>query len=277
MRRRSQPQQHRASTRSTGGEATSREPETIRIKLLGGFRLWVGSRVVEERQWRLRKARSLIKLLAFSPAHRLHRQQVMELLWPGLEPQAAANNLHQVLHAARCALVRPAPPDSADAPSRIAPASGYLLLRDEQLTLFPDTPVWVDVEAFEEAAAATRQAPLEHEAFRVAISLYAGELLPQDRYEVWVEERRSQLRELYLSLLMDLAALLEEREEFGEAIAALGRVVAEEATHEGAHLELMRLLGSLPIKCWWMEVATHSHADFGSSPDDADILTNGKG
>jgi non-specific serine/threonine protein kinase len=98
----------------------------------------------------------------------------------------------------------------------------------------------VDVEAFQEAATTARHA-MEPAAFRVAIDLYAGELLPEDRYEGWVEERRTQLKELYLSLLLELGALLEGRREFGEAIEALGRVVAEEPTHERAHLGLMRL------------------------------------
>jgi hypothetical protein len=42
-------------------------------------------------------------------------------------------------------------------------------------------------------------------------------------------------------LLLELGALLEGRREFGEAIEALGRVVAEEPTHEGAHVGIMRL------------------------------------
>jgi DNA-binding SARP family transcriptional activator len=99
----------------------------------------------------------------------------------------------------------------------------------------------VDVEAFEQAAATARHAALEPQAFRAAIDLYSGEILPEDRYEVWLEERRAQLRELYLSLLMELAALYEERREFGEAIEALRRLVTEEHTHEGAHVGLMRL------------------------------------
>jgi predicted ATPase/DNA-binding CsgD family transcriptional regulator/Tfp pilus assembly protein PilF len=98
----------------------------------------------------------------------------------------------------------------------------------------------VDVEAFEEAALTARRA-LEPAAFRLAIDLYAGELLPQDRYELWVEERRAHLKELHLSLLSELGALYEERKEFEPAIEALSRVAAEEPTHDGAHLGLMRL------------------------------------
>ena len=98
----------------------------------------------------------------------------------------------------------------------------------------------MDVEAFEEAAVTARRA-LEPAAYRAAIDLYAGELLPEDRYEAWAEERRAQLRAVYLSLLLELAALYEERKEFELGIAALSRVVAEDATHEGAHVRLMRL------------------------------------
>src|SRR5215208_7726468 len=170
--------QHRGGP-TTGGA----EPEVVRIGLLGGFRLSVGPRLIEDDRWRLRKARSLLKLLALAPGHTLHREQVMETLWPGVGMHKASNNLHQIVRALRRALE-----PSALATSSAAACSGCLLLRDEQLTLCPDSPVWVDVEAFEQTAATARHAPLEPAAFRAAIDLYAGELLPQDRYEPWVQE-----------------------------------------------------------------------------------------
>ena len=213
-----------------GGEA-----EAVRMWLLGGFRVSVGSRNIGKEEWRLRKAASLLKRLALAPGHRLHREQAMELLWPDLGPEAALNNLHYALHVARRTL------EPSALASSSAAASRYLRLRGEQLTLCPDGPLWVDVEAFEEAAATARHAFAEPAAFRAAIDLYAGELLPQDRYEPWVEERRAELRGLYLSLFLKLAVLYEERKEFGSAIEALRRVVAEEPTHEGAHVGLMRL------------------------------------
>ena len=106
--------------------------------------------------------------------------------------------------------------------------------------LCPEGTLWVDVEAFEEAAATARRSG-EPAAFRAAIDLYAGELLPEDRYEGWAEERRGQLKGLYLSLLTELAALHEERGEYAAAVESLRRVVAEEQTEEGAHVGLMRL------------------------------------
>jgi DNA-binding SARP family transcriptional activator len=74
------------------------EPEVVRIWLLGGFRVSVRSRSIEASGWRLTKSRNLVKLLALSRGHRMHRGQVMDLFWPDLEADAAANNLHHTLY-----------------------------------------------------------------------------------------------------------------------------------------------------------------------------------
>src|SRR5215208_3004613 len=119
----------RAPPTPQGGGA----PETLRIWLLGGFRVSVGSRSIGEQVWHLRKAQSLLKVLALAEGHRLHREQVMELLWPDLHPEAALNNLTYALHVARRTL------EPSALASRSA-ASRYLRLRSEQLTLCPDSP-----------------------------------------------------------------------------------------------------------------------------------------
>jgi DNA-binding SARP family transcriptional activator len=138
-------------------ETPGGEPETVRVWLLGGFRVTVGPRSIGEEDWRLKKAASLLKLLALAPGHRLHREQAMELLWPELDPEAALNNLHHAIHVARRTLEPSAPAGSA--------ASRYLHLRDEWLALCPEGPLWVDVEAFEEAAATARHDVLEPRPF----------------------------------------------------------------------------------------------------------------
>ena len=208
---------------------SSEDPFPVRLRLLGDFSVWVGSRAVGEGAWRLRKAASLVKLLALAPRHRLHREQVMDLLWPDLGRRAASNNLRQALHTARHAL-------ETDSPA----GSRYLASEEESLVLCPESYLWVDVEAFEEAARTARRSR-EPTAYEAALDLYAGELLPTDRYEEWAEEHRLRLHETYLSLLLGLARLHEERGEYGLAIEALRRVVAEEPAREEAHVRLMRL------------------------------------
>jgi predicted ATPase/DNA-binding SARP family transcriptional activator/DNA-binding CsgD family transcriptional regulator len=201
----------------------------MRVWLLGVFRVSVGDRNVRENAWRSRKSASLVKLLTLAPNHRLHREQVMEALWPELGRRAASNNLRQALHVARRIL----DPDQAI-------ANRYLSLRDEQLALCPEGQLWVDVEAFEEAAATARRSR-DPAAYRAAIELYAGELLSADRYEEWAEEHRRRLREMYLSLLLELAHLCEEHADFNSAIEALRKALKVEPTLEEAHAGLMRL------------------------------------
>jgi predicted ATPase/DNA-binding SARP family transcriptional activator len=201
----------------------------LHIELLGGFRITVGSTAIEESNWRLRKARSLVKLLALAPSHRLHREEVTDLLWPDLEPGAAGNNLRYALHVARRALADVAPG-----------GRGYLQLQGDLLVLCPDGPLRIDVEIFEAAAAAARGTQ-DPSAYCAAIERYTGDLLPEDRYEDWAAERRESLRQLYVGLLLELAQLHEARGESEPAIDALRRVIAGEPAHEEAHVALVRL------------------------------------
>jgi DNA-binding SARP family transcriptional activator len=218
-----------SSTETPRGE----KRKAVRVWLLGGFQVSVGSRTITQNTWHLRKAAALVKLLALAPSHRMHREQVLDLLWPEANRRAASNNLRTTLHAARKVL---------------DPAMGarYLASENESLVLSTGGELWVDAEAFEEAARVARhsQEPATYEA---ALDLYAGELLPTDRYEEWAEEHRRRLQEMYLALLLELARLHQEHADYHSAIEALRRVVWQEPTREEAHAGLMRryaLLGS---------------------------------
>jgi DNA-binding SARP family transcriptional activator len=177
--------------RTRFGSSEDQRPEVVRIWLLGGFKVSVGSRSIGKEAWRLKKSAALLKLLSLALGHRMHREQVMDLLWPDLGKKAASNNLRQTLHATRRIL---------------DPAAGsrYLSSEDESLVLCPGGNLWVDVDAFEEAVTAARRSQ-DPAAYRAAIDLYSGELLPEDRYEGWAEARREELRRTWLSLHIELA------------------------------------------------------------------------
>lgn len=226
-RRATDGQRERRSRGTSGGEP---QAVALRVCMLGGFRVSVGSRTIGEDGWRLRKAASLVKMLALAEGHRLHREQATDRLWRDLDGKAQANNLRHALHLARKTLEPAAP----------ATASRYLRLQGEQIALCPGGALWVDVEAFEEAATAARRSK-EPAAYRTALDLYAGDLLPGDLYEEWTEDHRERLRRTRLSLLVELAGLQEERGELGSALEALGKVVASEPAHEEAHIGLVRL------------------------------------
>jgi predicted ATPase/DNA-binding SARP family transcriptional activator len=201
----------------------------LHVALLGGFSVRVGGRAVPG-SWRLRKSKTLVKLLALADGHRAHRDVLAGVLWPGLDPAAAANNLHQVLHAGRRAL----------ASDGSAPADA-LCLRDDVVILWPDGDLVVDADVFAAAAQrALRSGAVED--FGAALKLYAGELLPEDRYADWAAPHRERLAALSEALAAGQARALLERRRPDEAVALLEPLVADRPNDESLHRMLMEAL-----------------------------------
>lgn len=77
---------------------------TVTVRILGGFGVDVDGVPVAPEAWSRRHAASLVKLLALVPGRRLHRERMIEALWPGLPVDSAAPRLHKAAHYARRAL-----------------------------------------------------------------------------------------------------------------------------------------------------------------------------
>src|SRR5262245_57431189 len=112
-------------------------PSKLELHLLGHGRVLVDGVPVEERQWIRRKSKPLVKILALSPYHQLHREQLMELLWPEVEQELAANNLHKAIHSARRAL-EPNLKSGAD--------SKFIITQDQQILLRAPADLWIDAD-----------------------------------------------------------------------------------------------------------------------------------
>src|SRR4051794_33481265 len=151
-----------------------------RIQLLGSFAVTVDGVKIEAGRWRLRKAKSLVAMLALAPGQRRHREHVLDLLWPDLEPVAAARNLHQTLYVARRALAGAG-----------APRPGLLSIRDEQVVLDITGPVEVDVLQFEPFAK-NALATGDVAQLRATADLYVGDLLPDLPNADWLTARRDE-------------------------------------------------------------------------------------
>src|SRR3954453_7715671 len=167
-----------------GGELEMNPDEPIRIDLLGGFAVTIGDRSVPDAAWRRRHAAALVKLLAQRPERRLHREQVLDLIWPDDPIATASGKLHKAAHYARKAAGR----------------ADTIVLGGDLVQLFPDVPVVVEAIAFEAdatAAVAGGDAALG----TAAADRYRGELLPEDPYEEWASPAREHLRGLFIGLL----------------------------------------------------------------------------
>ncbi|NPC54618.1 ATP-binding protein [Caenimonas soli] len=181
---------------------------SLQIRLLGQFRVSVeGAKSPEEQLGR--RAAELIQLLSLQPERSLMNEEVVEALWPHLDPDAGSANLRKAAHHARQFI------DQPDA----------LVLRGGRVFLLPDRSVDCDAVRFERAAD-DALAGGDAQSCKAAAELYGGELLPEARYEPWTEAPRQRLRDKYLRLLRQAGQL--------------ERLVQEDPTDEAAHLQLMR-------------------------------------
>jgi len=212
------------------------EKSRLRVALLGGFRVWVDSQLIPDEAWKRRKVQTLVKLLALTSRHCMHREQLMAMLWPEAEIESARNNLRQTLHLARLVLKNAGHSDS-----------GIFTYHNGWLCLTSEGEPWVDVEVFERAAAACYQVD-DTSAYKNALVLYTGELLPEDRYEDWVTPRRESLRWLHLSLQTKLGMILEAQGNIEQAIDIFHQVVVADPTAEHAHRALMRLYAYVGLR-----------------------------
>jgi predicted ATPase/DNA-binding SARP family transcriptional activator len=246
--------------------------EVLSVKLLGTFSVALDGEPLPENAWRLRKAKTLVKLLALNPDRRLHADAAAEALWPDRDQAATRNNLHQAIHAARRAL-------SANG------HDGHRLieLSEDVIWLSPADPLRTDVVEFEQAAARAR-AEGDVAAYRAALAAYGGELLPEDRYEEWTAARREALRELRLALGIELAEL-EAGADPAAAIGELRELLVSEPLHEPAHRALMRLYVASGRRqealAQFQELKRGLRQEFEDEPDDEtralyrEILTRG--
>src|SRR5436190_12815060 len=182
---------------------------TVDVQLLGRFSVAVDGVPISGDAWRSRRAADVVKLLALAPAHRMHRTEIMEALWPESDPELSGTNLRKALHFARLA--------TGDERS-IVNEGGVLVL-------WPDARVEIDVERFDAAAQRVLEGS-DETASRSAADLYGGDLLPDDRYESWAFEPRGRLHRRYLDVL--------------RAGGLWDRLAEEDPTDEQAARALMR-------------------------------------
>jgi DNA-binding SARP family transcriptional activator/tetratricopeptide (TPR) repeat protein len=197
---------------------------TVRLLLLGGFQAVVDGAAVPRSAWARRHAAALVKVLVLADGRRLHREQVLDLIWPGVDQSAAAPRLHKAAHYARRAL-------------------GDRALGTGNEMLWLDGGIEVDAAEFHALGErAVRDKSVE--AAADALALYGGPLLPDDIFEPWTERPREEARFLYLELLRLTGrweAVLREEPSDEQAHLALIHARADQRDFRGALRQFQRM------------------------------------
>jgi DNA-binding SARP family transcriptional activator len=214
----------------------------LRVQTLGGFRAWRGQSAASEikpRAWQRDKARQLFQLLLTHRRRWLQREEIVELLWPDLSPEAAGRDFKVALNALNRAIE---PARSSDAPF------AFIAREGTAYRLRPEADVWLDAAAFEQGCE-TGLRFVKHDMtdegiahLRSGLRLYHGDYLPEALYEDWASEERERLLSLYLRAADRLAEVLLEQGQYDEAIQWCERILTRDACWESAYRTIMSAL-----------------------------------
>jgi DNA-binding SARP family transcriptional activator len=179
---------------------------TVRLRLLGGFQVSAdGESLAAINAPRLQ---SLIAYLAMHRGVAHTRQQLAFLLWPDSTEEQARTNLRKLLLQWR---------QSSSA------LDGCVRDGGQTLQWRTDAPATVDVAEFEDAMTGGE--------FERAVSLYAGDLLP-DCYDEWVAPERERLSRLLTGALEKLISTLEGQRDYRGAITQAQHLLQHDPLNE---------------------------------------------
>lgn len=188
---------------------------SVRLRLLGGFRLEVGTEAIEPPV----SLQRLIAFLALRP-HALQRGYAAGFLWLDVPDHRAAGNLRSALWRLR-RLGEP-----------------VVVARGGTIRLHPD--VSVDVHHASQSARRWMAGAVTQRDLDAGLAAFESDLLP-DSYDDWVVSERERFRQLRLHALEAIAERYIAIGRFGDALlAALAAVVAD-PLRETAHRALVRV------------------------------------
>jgi DNA-binding SARP family transcriptional activator len=202
---------------------------SVLVRCFGGFRMEIDGRVVDLSGVRAR-ARMLLRLLAMRAGQPVHREVLTEALWPDLRPAAATRNLQVSVSNLRkllqpyAAVVR-----TGDAYALALYADG----RADTLAFGAAIDRWRSARRGEDGDAVAAAA------LREALSVYRGELLPEDGPAEWVIEERERYRRLAASAASALAAIELARGNGAEAVVAAEQCVGTDPYHDTGWRQLL--------------------------------------
>jgi DNA-binding SARP family transcriptional activator len=164
------------------------QPAAAQLRVLGGFGLTIGGVPVDESSVRLR-ARQTLHMLALHAGRSVHRDVLMQAIWPDSRPDAGCRNVHVAISSLRHLLE----PDARRGQSLL------LQRRGDSYSLILPSGSCCDLLDFEVMLASPRAArlsadlPAERASLHRALSCYAGDLLPEDGSAEWVVAERERL------------------------------------------------------------------------------------
>ena len=217
--------------------------QALQIFVLGRFGVAARGRRLAVENWERKQALTLLKYLVAHLGHPVHREALIEYLWPDVDENHGRERLKVTVYFLRRQLRAAGLPDDV-----VQTAGKTYLLNDET--------VWVDVAAFQRLVAqgATLQREQRWDAalklYEEAQHLYRGDYMEEDIYADWCAAERERLREIYLEALAGMVDCHAERGHYAEAVQVCRTALVRDPCRESFHRALMEHLVHLGRADW---------------------------
>lgn len=192
---------------------------------LGQARVLRDGKEITRSGWASDKVRELFFFLLAHP-YSLHKDQIVESLWPDLPPGSYNSTFHSTMYRLRRAL-----------------QGDYIVQREGRYRLSAEMDCYYDVAEFERLLDEADRLPQDSAEvgalYRRALAIYRGPFLNECNAE-WSEARGRQLAAKLLSALTRLATWVAARGEYGAAIEICGQVLAEDNFRDEVHYLLLK-------------------------------------
>lgn len=211
-------------------EATPLREDALRIRTLGGFRVWRGQEEIGGKAWGREKARQLFHLFLAHRGQLLPKPRIIDTLWPDLDMGAADGTFRVALNALNKVLE----------PERKGGSPRFILREGANYGLVIGPDVWIDAAEFErlleEAQAMETLGENPVELYRRALELSEGDFLADfPQYDAWCERERERLADRYKEGSVKLARLLYAQGDDDGAILWAQRLIERDPCAEEAY------------------------------------------
>jgi len=173
----------------------------------------------------------------------VHREILMEFLWPDDDQRRTWNRLKVIIHSLRQEL-------------RAAGLSEDVIETTNESYALRREAVWVDSSVFELSVAEGKALQYQEQwdsalhRYKHARHLYKGDYLEEDVYADWCMVQREQLREIFLSLLAGMADCYGELGHYSEAAQVCRTALVVDPGRESFYRALMEHLVRLDRADW---------------------------
>lgn len=232
-------------------ESTRERPKRLaaarlQIKTFGNFQVLRGETRIEESEWKAKQPKLLLKAILARGGEGIPKDVLIDDLWHDSLPDSGESSFKVVLHRLR-KILEPSLHQSL--------GSSYISLRNNVVYLNrglcrSDLDEFLVLQKKGRRAEETEDSERAVRFYQSAVDLYSGDFLSEDLYVDWAQQRRIELRTMYIDILSRLAELHMAKGRLKKAAECYHLIIKTDPTSEEAYQKLMLIYSTrgMPAK-----------------------------